>query len=78
MMLEDLTTDGIVKLILVHRQSRWFTLINYLQTYRAYRTIAAHDTFYACSSVEEASSTYALRHYHFHPKKEAAQRLLRH
>ena len=56
---------------------------SYPQTGRAYRIVAALDTFYASSTVEEAETTFSnlyswMRRCRLQPMKEAAQTLLRH
>ena len=56
---------------------------SYPQTGRAYRIVAALDTFYASSTVEEAETTFTklyswMRRCRLQPMKQAAQSLLRH
>lgn len=56
---------------------------SYPQTGRAYRIVAALDTFYACSTVQEAERTFSnlyswMRRCRLQPMKQAAQSLLRH
>ena len=56
---------------------------SYPQTGRAYRIVAALDTFYACSTVQEAERTFSnlyswMRRCRLQPMKQAAQSLLCH